>query len=352
MRVKKRYRVERRLGQGGMAIVYQAIDEQTGQPVALKEVQLDGLSSEQARTGREQLKREANLLKQLDHPGLVAVRDCFQEKGVPYLVTDYVDGVDLRRKTETAITPPSVELVLDWADQLCDVLEYLHAQQPIVLFRDLKPDNIMIQSDGRLRLIDFGIARFFFPGEMTTATLRGYGTPGFAPIEQYAGGTDVRSDIYSLGATLYALLVGKAPPDAALVASGSMCLELPRKLRPDLPVEFERLIIKMMSIRKVDRPNSVAEVRARLKMVGRAQAPSQEVSFCPHRDQTLRAGAGLRHAPFAVAYEGGDEGLARQLGAAFGSQGRAALALFRQDYPDLVPGTWMVLVANPPPWCR
>jgi serine/threonine-protein kinase len=150
-------------------------------------------------------RQEAQLLATLDHVNLPRVTDFLSEAGCHYLVMDFVEGETLENLLSRQTTPFSEAQVLDWAGQLCDVLSYLHARQPPVIFRDLKPGNIMLTPDGHLKLIDFGIARFFKPGQATD-TIR-FGTPGYAPPEQYGKGqTDHRSDVYALGVTMHQLL--------------------------------------------------------------------------------------------------------------------------------------------------
>jgi len=208
-----RYRVTRVLGCGGMGAVYLAQDMRlSNKLVAVKEMIPDpNVSPAEQAQAQQQFQLEASMLASLDHPNLPRVSDYFTERGKHYLVMDYVDGEtleDILSRTP-GFLPESQ--VLDWATQLCDVLSYLHSRQPPVIFRDLKPCNIMVNRSGTVKLIDFGIARLFKPGKHTD-TLR-MGTMGYAPPEQYAGHgqTDARSDIYSLGATLHHLLTKRDP---------------------------------------------------------------------------------------------------------------------------------------------
>jgi ABC-type glycerol-3-phosphate transport system substrate-binding protein len=209
-----RYTILRRLGKGGMAAVYLATDGRlAGKQWAVKEMSdaalLDPAEKKQAIAA---FKEEARLLAELNHPNLTRVVDFFEESNKHYLVMDFVSGQTLENLLAGRTTPFPETQVLAWADQLCDVLAYLHGRTPPIIFRDLKPGNIMVEPDGRLRLIDFGIARLFKPGKSHDTA--NFGTAGYAPPEQYGRGqTDARSDVYALGATLHQLLTLRDPAD-------------------------------------------------------------------------------------------------------------------------------------------
>jgi eukaryotic-like serine/threonine-protein kinase len=206
-----RYRVVRQLGQGGMGAVYEAVDLRLDTVVALKET----LFTEERL--RKQFEREARLLARLHHPALPRVSDHFTESDGQFLVMQYIPGEDLfEMQTRRQSAFPQTE-VLRWADQLCDALDYLHTQDPQIIHRDIKPQNLKLTSRGQVVLLDFGLAKGS-AGQLTavttSASIFGY-TPNYAPLEQVQGlGTDARSDIYSLGATLYHLLTNVKPPDA------------------------------------------------------------------------------------------------------------------------------------------
>jgi eukaryotic-like serine/threonine-protein kinase len=206
-----RYRIVRQLGQGGMGAVYEALDLRLDTVVALKET----LFTEERL--RKQFEREARLLARLHHQALPRVSDHFTEGDGQFLVMQYVPGEDLFEMQTRQQGPFSQEDVLRWADQLCDVLDYLHTQDPQIIHRDIKPQNLKITARGQIVLLDFGLAKGS-GGQMsvvtTSASIFGF-TPNYAPLEQVQGlGTDPRSDIYSLGATLYHLLTNVKPPDA------------------------------------------------------------------------------------------------------------------------------------------
>lgn len=209
-----RYSVIQKLGRGGMGAVYQVADKRlTGKQWAMKELSDAALLDPAERqTAVQNFQHEATLLASLNHPNLTRVVDFFQENNKYYLVMDLVEGQTLDDMLTGRVVPFSEKQVLEWALQICDVLAYLHRQNPAIIFRDLKPANIMVDKDGKVRLIDFGIARLFKPGKShDTAS---FGTAGYAPPEQYGKGqTDARSDIYALGATLHHLLTLRDPGD-------------------------------------------------------------------------------------------------------------------------------------------
>ncbi|HEV2580226.1 MAG TPA: protein kinase [Ktedonobacteraceae bacterium] len=194
------------IGHGGMAAVYQARDTKRGTMCAIKEMSLSTVAPGEQPLAVQNFLAEARILSRLNHANLPAFTDFFTEDERRYLVMEFIDGSTLEDLLEQQGRPFSERRVLSWARQLCDVLEYLHSQQPPVIFRDMKPGNIMLSRNGRIKLIDFGIARLFRPsgGAQDTQLL---GTPGFSPPEQYGGAqTDERSDIYSLAMTLFQLM--------------------------------------------------------------------------------------------------------------------------------------------------
>lgn len=265
-----RYRVESILGQGGMGAVYLAHQEALGNKrVAVKEMELKGYSDQEMVQAVEQFNKEASFLANLDHPNLVQVTDFFIENNKHYLVMAYVTGQTLQQKLKAYGRPFSWDMLKPYADSLVEVLSYLHNQSPPILFRDLKPSNIMIEDSGRLRLIDFGIARTAQAGDRTSTFLQGTGTSGFSPIEQYGGGqsTDQRSDIYALGATLYYLLTGKIPPDAVARISQGKKLIPATQLNPTLPKELDNLFSKSMALRQHERHASMADFQAELATI-------------------------------------------------------------------------------------
>jgi serine/threonine-protein kinase len=221
--LRRRYRIEAPVGQGGMGSVYLAEDLRLeGRKCAVKAVRIDP-TIEQAIIAelQHQFSREASVLARLDHPNLPKVSDYFTEDELDYLVMDYVSGKNLKELMDEARRAgrhlTEVE-VLTWARQLCDALEYMHTQDPPVLHRDIKPSNIKLAPSGLIKLVDFGLVKLLSKDTSQTITvLQGRGTAAYTPLEQYGeddSHTDTRSDIYSLGATLYHLLTNTPPAEA------------------------------------------------------------------------------------------------------------------------------------------
>lgn len=268
-----RYLIEFILGQGGMGSVYFARDNNlNGQPVAIKEMRLPPLDERSQQQAIAQFRQEAHFLTVLEHPNLVKVTDFFEEEGRHYLVMAYIKGRSLGEMLKTMKEPFPVPRVLDWTNELVDVLAYLHGQNPPILFRDLKPNNIMLDSTGALRLIDFGISRVLTPDSHTATFLQGVGSADYCPLEQYqgAGGTDQRSDIYSLGATLFHLLTLHPPPRVAELVADNRPVPSPKRYNPNLPAPLEELIVHMMAVRKEDRYRNMEQVRSQLAKTVRA----------------------------------------------------------------------------------
>ena len=269
--LRQRYHVLNLLGQGGMGAVYKAADLLfNGDLRAVKEMSQSGLSAYELQNATEAFQHEAHLLAQLHHESLPHIYDHFNEDGRWYLVMDYLAGetleAHLRDLPGDACQPQEA---LNIGIQLCDVLSYLHTHQPPVIFRDLKPANIMLTPDGNVHLIDFGIARLFKPGQATDTMA--LGSPGYAAPEQYGRAqTSASSDIYSLGATLHEMLTGYDP--------GSSPFQFPPLNLTSLPGgdELNTLVLQMVEIRQDKRPASVLEVKQRLqKIVQRLSPPVQ-----------------------------------------------------------------------------
>jgi eukaryotic-like serine/threonine-protein kinase len=226
--LQSRYRVVRQLGEGGMGAVYEAVDERLDSTIALKET---FFADERL---RKQFEREARLLARMHHPALPRVSDHFAEGEGQFLVMHFIDGDDLGAMSAKRGGPFPEDQVLIWADQLLDALDYLHTQDPQIIHRDIKPQNLKLTPRGQIILLDFGLAKGQ-PGEIsritTSASIFGY-TPNYAPLEQIQGlGTDARSDLYALGATLYHLTTGVKPPDA-LTRAAAIVNGQPDPLRP------------------------------------------------------------------------------------------------------------------------
>jgi len=254
----KRYRIVDILGQGGMGSVYRAIDENLGVDVAVKENLFT--TDEYAR----QFRLEAVLLANLRHPNLPRVTDHFGvgEQG-QYLVMDFIEGEDLRQRMERIGTITEQEAILIGA-AMCDALQYLHTRKPAVIHRDVKPGNVRIAPDGHVYLVDFGLAKLIKAGQATTTGARAM-TPGYSPPEQYGTArTDPRTDIYSLGATLYAALSGIIPEDGLARAMDNVELTPLRDRSPRVSRKLAAAIEKAMAVRPDDRFQSAEEFRQAL----------------------------------------------------------------------------------------
>jgi len=279
--LRDRYKVLACVGQGGMGAVYRAADLRLeGRICALKEVRLDpDLPAGAAAQMQAQFRREASVLARLDHPNLPKVSDYFTEGGREYLVMDFVAGPDLRQVLERELRAGRLlneHEVLRWVDQLCDALSYLHGQDPPVLHRDIKPSNIKLTPGGLVKLVDFGLVKLMVTDDARTVTvLQGRGTVAYTPLEQYGGDTghtDVRSDIYALGATLYHLLTGQPPADAKQRFLRPDSLVPPRELNPRISPATERAILAAIAMHPDDRPPSAEAFRQMLHDTSLADA--------------------------------------------------------------------------------
>ena len=257
--LENRYRIEALLGEGGMGAVYRARHLRIQQDVAIKENRTASPAS------ARQFEREAVVMAGLRHPNLPRVSDHFVlPDGAQYLVMDYIEGHDLCQILAQS-GPLDEARAVAWIERVCDALAYLHSQQPPVIHRDVKPSNIKITPRGEVYLVDFGIAKV---GDARAATTQGAMgvTPGFSPLEQYgSGGTDARSDIYALGATLYALLTGNDPPDSVEIASGGATLTPPAELARGLSPRVAAALRAAMRTRPTDRPQTVDAFRNMLR---------------------------------------------------------------------------------------
>lgn len=264
--LQNRYQLLEVIGKGGMGVVYKAWDRETSEHCAVKKLMWKPGNQDAA---ARQFQREAEMLFGLEHINLPKFRDFFRDDQGLYLVMDYVEGTDLKKLVETCGYQNEAR-VIGWLKQLCRVLAYLHASEPAIVFRDLKPSNIMLEDDGCLKLIDFGIAKQWeiASGSMTFTGARGYVSPGFAAPEQYSGGTEPRSDIYALGATAYFLLTGTVPPESVDIASGTGKLIPIRNLNPNVSQKTARLIDSMLQVQQAQRPASASWIYTQLEHAG------------------------------------------------------------------------------------
>ena len=284
--LRRRYKMLSQIGQGGMGAVYKAEDKELGQRLlAVKEMSQQHLSSQEVEAGVAAFKHEALMLAGLMHEHLPRIYDHFMENERWYLVMDYIEGETLEErfaKSRDGSLP--LVMALKIALQLCEVLDYLHTRQPSIIFRDLKPANVILTPQGDLFLIDFGIARHFKPGQ--TKDTIAFGSPGYAAPEQYGKAqTTPRADIYSLGAILHQMLSGSDPslsPFRFAPLSGH-------------DPALAHLVRRMLEIDEGQRPASVNEVQQVLQYI--REHPAAPVSVFPHAGQVLPAIPAIRPLP-------------------------------------------------------
>ncbi len=254
----KRYRIVEILGQGGMGSVYRAVDENLGVDVAVKENLFT--TDEYAR----QFRLEAVILANLRHANLPRVTDHFVIAGQgQYLIMDYIEGEDLRQRMERVGTVSEEEAILIGA-AMCDALQYLHTRRPSIIHRDMKPGNVRITPDGHIFLVDFGLAKLVRGSQATTTGARAM-TPGYSPPEQYGTArTDPRTDVYSLGATLYASLTGIIPEDGLARAMDNVDLTPVRKRNPKVSRKLAAAVEKAMAVHPEERFQSAEEFKQAL----------------------------------------------------------------------------------------
>ncbi len=292
--LRERYKLTNIVGQGGMGSVYRAEDLRLpGRLCAIKEVQPDPNANDTYRQqAQSQFLQEASILAQLDHPSLPKVSDFFTENGRDYLVMDFVTGQNLRQLLQENQGPLAEKDILTWANQIFDGLAYLHRQVPPVLHRDIKPANIKLTLDNRIKLVDFGLVKLMATDDERTITVvQGRGTALYTPLEQYGGDgghTDVRSDIYALGATFYHLLTDFPPPDAKARFLNPMALSSPRRLNPEVSPHVSEAILWAMEMHPDERPSSVEAFRQ--VFFGLQPRPGAK----PSAPNSLGVGAALR----------------------------------------------------------
>lgn len=249
--VDGKYKILSKVGQGGMSVVYMAINEKANKTWAVKEVRKDGVLDFEA--VKQGLVAETDILKKLSHPNLPSIIDVIDNDDSFIIIMDYIQGNSLNKALKEYGAQPQ-EYVIEWAKQLCDVLGYLHSRKPPIIYRDMKPSNIMLKPDGNVTLIDFGTAREFKEKNLADTTC--LGTVGYAAPEQFGGmgQTDARTDIYCLGATLYHLVTGCNPSEPPYE------MKPIREINPSLSSGLERIILKCTQRNPEDRYQSAAEL--------------------------------------------------------------------------------------------
>jgi len=265
--ISGRYRILRVLGRGGMGAVYEAEAIQLSKTWAVKELTPPFNDVDERRRFASQFQQEARLLASLDHAGLPRIVDFFEEAGGHFLVMDYISGQDLQATAGKVGGRVESATVLNWLGDILDILAYLHGRNPPIIIRDIKPSNIMLTEAGTIKLIDFGIAKSMESDGRTATAIRGSGSPGFAPVEQYGAGgrnTDQRTDIYALGATIYYLLTGMVPPDSVERMISEVDLPPIQQYNPSVPDDLARVVEKMMGLMPAARYQNIGEVRQAL----------------------------------------------------------------------------------------
>lgn len=244
-----KYEILKEIGRGGMSVVYLAMDKHLNKQWAVKEIRRSAKGKDDEIVVNSLL-AEANLMKRLDHPALPRIVDIIETGQTIYIVMDYIEGDSLDKNLDE-YGVPSEENVIDWAKQICDALAYLHSQKPPIIYRDMKPANVMLKPEGNIKIIDFGIAREYKEQNLADTTV--LGTKGYAPPEQYSGQTDARSDIYALGMTMHHLLTGVDPRRGEPYASV-------RQYNPYLSEGIEIIIDKCVQPAAENRYQSCAEL--------------------------------------------------------------------------------------------
>ena len=294
--VDGKYEVLSLIGEGGMSRVWLARDQRLNKLWAVKEI---------GRTARDannvvvvqSLITEANLMKRLDHPALPRIVDIIEDGKTIYVVMDYVEGESLKKVMREAGHPMAEKDVIEWGIQLCDVLEYLHTRTPPVIYRDMKPSNIMLRDDGTVKLIDFGIAREYKEDRSSDTQI--LGTKGYAAPEQFSRTmqSDARTDIYSLGVTLWSLVTGYSPSEVPT-------LYPIRQINPGLSEGLEHIIMRATRQDPAERYQSCAEMRYDLEHHDRLTEDYRETQRAKIRRFNIVRGLAAGFAVLGVAFVG------------------------------------------------
>lgn len=298
-----KYEILKKIGQGGMSIVYVAMDTRLNKQWAVKEIKKS--KGQDTKTLLRSLQMEANILKMVDHPVLPRIVDVIHYKGTVFVVMDYIEGRTLSEIIKKEGAQPQ-EKVVEWAKDLCSALGYLHSMNPPIIYRDMKPSNIMVKPDGKVKLIDFGTAKEFDVESLADTTA--LGTRGYAAPEQFgdANGrgihkTDARTDIYSLGATLYHILTGKNPSEPPYV------IKPIREWNPKLSSGLEKIIVKCTMANPEDRYQDCAELLYALEHYEELDDAFRKESFRKMRSFFVSAGITLCCGAVAITGYLGDQ---------------------------------------------
>jgi serine/threonine-protein kinase len=317
-----RYEIVRKIGGGGMGAVYYAKDKNLGdQPRAVKEMMQTQTDETQHEKAIADFRRESMLLASLEHPSIPTIYDYFYDErtgvGRFYLVMKYIAGGDFLMRLRSSPTNRIDEMtVADWGMQVADVLHYLHSQRPPIIYRDLKPANLMIDGNsGRVMLIDFGIARWVQKEEKGVTAV---GTMGYAPPELFSGKAEARTDIYSLGATMFHLMTGSDPQDNPLLIFDFTKNQRPRQINPSISNEMERILMRSVEYSPEGRFRSAAEMRDSLQLhleKLRAGAVTYGAAIYPGRDSAQTVQQEMVYCGFCGGRIAGDDVFCAHCGA-------------------------------------
>jgi len=262
--LNNRYKVVELLGEGQTTRTYKAMDMKNNCHVALKEL-LDKFDDPvKRREAILQFQVEAKILIKLEHPAIPKFEEYFSHEGRRFFIIDFVEGETLDRIIQNSPFFEESRLI-EWAIELCDIIDYMHSQTPEpVIFRDMCPKNVILSSEDKLKIIDFGISKLFTPDAKTAAVAKTI-NPNYSPVEQYVGQTDQKSDVYSVGATLYYMATKSVPVDAIDRSINDMNLPNCRRFNSNISTEFEAIILKAMEINKVDRYENIKEMKVTLQ---------------------------------------------------------------------------------------
>lgn len=275
--LQERYKITRVIGQGGMGAIYQAADMRFANRSCVIKEMLDHFNDpEQRLQATQSFIREADILACLHHDGIPEVFDRFTQDNRHYLVMQFIDGVDLEQRLINDGKAQVEKDVVNWAIQVCDLLSYLHSQRPAIIYRDMKPANLILSPSGRIFLVDFGIARFFNPNTRGTMI----GTQGYAPPEQYRGQVEQRSDLYALAATMHHLLTERDPQTEAPFSFPAV-----RSLNNSVSVETERAIQRALE-NDIDKRFANAD-EMRDALIGISRKIAAQVRVCPYCRQPI-----------------------------------------------------------------
>ena len=274
-----KYEILKEIGRGGMSIVYLAMDKRLNKQWAVKEIPKRALDKNNEVVVQSAI-AEANMIKRLDHPAIVRIVDIINNDDVIYIIEDYIEGETLGTIVENNGAQPQ-ELVIEWAMQICEALEYLHTRKPPIIYRDMKPTNVMLKPEGNVKIIDFGIAREY--KERGLADTVSLGTRGYAAPEQFGGRgqTDARTDVYCLGVTMYHLVTGQNPCDP------------PYEIKPIRPADWD-CSGRAYCDSQTDRQTCVGQEQHRRPYDGSACTPfGGGKSGEPHRVRSWKRGQPL-----------------------------------------------------------